>query len=69
MGRITNRRQVFEAIAQSLRDFGYAGAPADQVKDTWEAMWDDKPIPHGVIGAFAESQLKNHRGAIATLKP
>lgn len=53
------KQMGFEAVARSLREFGYPDASAKMVSDTYDAMKrGDKKLPHGVVGMFAESQLK-----------
>ena len=46
-------RQIYEAVAVSLREFGYTYATADMISDTHKAMKTGGPIPHGIIGMFA----------------
>lgn len=51
---------VFNAIAKSLVEFGYQGITASMIEDVWNAMKKgEEKLPHGVIGAFAESQLND----------
>ncbi len=50
-----------EAVARSLRDFGYPDASAQMVSDTYDAVRDGEAIPHGIVGAFAAEQIKDHR--------
>jgi len=54
--------QIYEAIARNLRDFGYWGVTAAQVRDTHEWMKGDRKadMPHGVISMFAKSQIEQH---------
>lgn len=53
------KRKGFEAVASSLRDFGYPDANWKMVHETWLAMQaKKKTMPHGVIGMFAKSQLE-----------
>jgi len=51
-------KKAYESIAKSLRDFGYPDVTSSMVKDTHAAMIKGEPIPHDIVGAFAESQLK-----------
>lgn len=51
---------VYEAVAASLRDFGYPDCTSDQIKLTHGEMLagcDEYSHTHTVIGAFARSQL------------
>lgn len=51
--------RAYEAIAKSLREFGYPDASAKMVEATHKAIIaGDKKMPHGIVGMFAESQLK-----------
>ncbi len=51
-----------EAVAQSLREFGYPGATATMVSDTYAAVCaGSDAMPHGIIGAFAAAQIKDER--------
>ena len=50
-----------EAVARSLRDFGYPDASAQMVSDTYDAIRDGKDVPHGIVGAFAAEQIKGER--------
>jgi len=59
MPRPTTRADIYAAIAQSLREFGYDHVRPDQIKDTHEAMIAGTEIPHGVIGLFAKDQLQD----------
>lgn len=52
------QQTAYEAVARSLREFGYPDAAAAMVADTHKAMLEKAPIPHGIVGAFAESQMK-----------
>jgi len=63
-------QEVYEAVARSLREFGYPDATAQMVHDTHTAMVEGKSgaeLPHGIVGRFAESQLKEaaERGLIS----
>lgn len=51
---------IYEHIAKNLRDFGYPTCAAREIKDTHVAMSKGEPLPHGVIGAFAKSQIEEH---------
>lgn len=53
------RQKIYEAIARSLRQFGYPSVTAVEVADThWAMEHTETPLPHGVVGLFAEDQLK-----------
>lgn len=51
--------QVYEAIARSLREFGYADVTAEMVRETDDARRAGKPQdePHGIVSMFARRQL------------
>ncbi len=54
------KEQVYEAVAKSLREFGYPDATADMIKDTHVALAEGKTgsdLPHGIVGMFAEKQI------------
>lgn len=58
----TTPQQVYEAIAASLRQFGYPDVKASMISDTHEAMKrGEKDLPHGIVGMFAEKQIKEAR--------
>lgn len=64
------QKDGFEAVAKSLREFGYPDATASMVADTWAAMKAGKQssaMPHGIIGRFAERQLDEVRETFETL--
>ncbi len=63
------RSQAFETVAKSLREFGYPDATAKMVSDTYDAMDAKKKLPHGIVGMFAESQLKEVWGALKAMAP
>lgn len=70
MKKKPTKADAFEAIAKSLREFGYPRTTAGMVQDAWNAMQEGKKdleMPHGVIGAFAYSQLEEHREWIEKL--
>lgn len=51
--------EIHEAIARSLREFGYPDASAQMVADTAAAMErGDSDMPHGIVGMFAQRQLE-----------
>ena len=49
---------TYELIARNLREFGYPDAEASMIREVHEAMKENRDLPHGVIGMFAKSQLK-----------
>jgi hypothetical protein len=49
--------KVHEAIARSLKDFGYPDVTADMIREIAEAKSKGESLPHGVVGMFAEDQL------------
>lgn len=51
-------QHVYEAIAADLRDFGYTTATADQIRDVHQSVQNGEPLPHGIIGMFAEKQIR-----------
>ena len=54
--------QVYEAVAQSLREFGYPSCTADQICLTHGEMLagrDEYSHTHQIIGAFAMAQLQD----------
>jgi|HubBroStandDraft_2_1064218.scaffolds.fasta_scaffold409250_2 hypothetical protein len=61
---------AMEAIAESLRQFGYPDATAQMIRETYDAWLggarNDK-LPHGIIGMFAESQISEHAEMLARL--
>jgi hypothetical protein len=53
---------AYEAVARSLRQFGYPDATAGMIRETHEAMKrGDERMPHGIIGMFAQRQLDEVR--------
>lgn len=49
---------AYEAVARSLREFGYPDCQASMVRETHEAMIrGDETMPHGIIGMFAKRQM------------
>lgn len=57
--------ELYEAIARSLREFGYPDVTAQMIRETDEARKDGKPKtePHGIISMFARRQLDEFYGA------
>lgn len=62
MAELTND-QVYESIAQGLREFGYPDVAASMIGDTHRAMKANEKLPYGVIGMFAERLIKEHAEA------
>lgn len=64
MAKKPTRADAYEAIAQSLREFGYGDCTAKMVEETHAAMKQGKTtideMPHGVVSAFAQSQLEEN---------
>ncbi len=63
MAKINTQKAAHEVIAESLREFGYPDATADMIREVHEAMRPHQSspevdLPHGVVGLFAESQIK-----------
>lgn len=59
---------AMEAVARSLREFGYPDVTAPMIRevfDAWEA--GKKPLPHGVVGMFAERQFDEVADKLKTL--
>ena len=62
--------QAYESVAKSLREFGYPDATAQMVRDTHDAIKAGKAeMPHGIVGRFAESQLREAETLLSRLKP
>lgn len=50
--------KVYEAIAKSLREYGYPDVTAAMVEEIHEAKRAEEAVlPHGIVGMFADSQL------------
>ena len=50
----TVNEKVFAAIARGLREFGYPDVTAAMIAEVEAAWRKGEPLPHGVIGMFAE---------------
>jgi hypothetical protein len=50
---------TYRAIARNLRDFGYPDVTPSMIQDTHAALMDGEDLPHGIIGMFAEGQLRD----------
>jgi hypothetical protein len=69
MPRVT-KSEICEAIAEALRDFGYPETTGLMIREIFNAFVAGKrgsDLPHGVIGRFAEGQLKELADAGADL--
>lgn len=50
---------AYEAIAKMLVEFGYPDVTAQMIEEIHSAMKaGTQPLPHGVIGMFAERYIK-----------
>lgn len=61
---------AMEAVARSLREFGYPDVTAAMCREIYDA-WKANPkakLPHGVVGMFAKSQFDDHANTLAKLK-
>jgi hypothetical protein len=71
MAKMTFERAM-ESIAKSLRDFGYRDVTAQMISEVYDAWVAGKrgheELPHGVVGAFAESQIAECAEPLAQLK-
>lgn len=53
-------QRVYESVARNLREFGYSDVSAIMIAEIHQAMRrGETPLPHGVIGMFAKSQLES----------
>jgi hypothetical protein len=61
---------AMEAVARSLREFGYPDVTAAMIReiyDAWEAGRRFPDLPHSVIGGFAERQFEEVADKIKAL--
>lgn len=59
MPKISTLTEAYEAVAQSLRDFGYPDVTATMVREAHAAMKQgERTLPHDIVGQFAQSQLE-----------
>lgn len=59
----TNIVKGFNAIASSLREFGYPEVTGKMVNEIYDAMVEGKrehDLPHGVIGLFVQTHILNY---------
>lgn len=61
------KKQCFDAVANSLVEFGYPGVTGNMIGEVWEAMLLGDELPHDIVGAFAERQLSEHKSFIESL--
>ena len=50
--------EIYRAIAKSLREFGYSDVTGEMIAEVHAAMKLGDPLPHGIIGMFAQKQLR-----------
>lgn len=62
-------QRAYQTIAKMLREFGYPDVTSEMIEDTHKAMSKSEPLPHGVIGMFAEKYLKEleEQGALSPI--
>ena len=46
-----DRQLVYQSIAHNLREFGCGDVSAKMIAEVDQAIQDDQPLPHGVVGA------------------
>lgn len=51
---------AFDAVARSLREFGYPDVTGLMVREIHTAWLHSKPLPHGIIGMFASRKFEKH---------
>jgi hypothetical protein len=59
-----------EAVARSLREFGYPDVTAKMIREIYDQWVTGKrfpALPHGVIAGFAQSQFEEHADMLAAL--
>lgn len=64
------KQDAFEAVAKSLREFGYPDATASMIAEVYAAMKEGKTgmdLPHGIVGMFAERQIEEVREEVDAL--
>ena len=61
------RADIFREVAKNLRDFGYPDATAAIVAAVYDTMLTGQPIPHGIVGRFAQGQLAEILPTLAEL--
>lgn len=59
---------VYERIATELRENGYPDASAQMIAETHSVMKSGEPIPHGIVGMFAQWQLAEVAELLAGLQ-
>jgi len=64
------KEYICDGIAKALREFGYPDCTAEMVGDVYDAYKTGKrfpDLPHGIIGGFAESQIKEVEDLVKVL--
>lgn len=74
MSRKATIKAACEAVAQSLREFGYSDTTAEMVHDCWDVMMENEhagetDMPHGIVGRFAFAQLQPNVDWLIKLPP
>ena len=55
---MSDKTLLTNAIARSLREFGYPDVTGPMIVECWDAYErGDAEMPHGVVGQFAKAQL------------
>ena len=57
---MSDRTKVHSAIARSLREFGYSDVTPEMIAEVDAAMKSGDPLPHGIVGLFAQKQLREY---------
>jgi hypothetical protein len=57
MSTIQKADRVYDAIAASLRKFGYPSTTAAQIREVHEDLTAKRPLRHGIVGMFAKKQI------------
>lgn len=56
---VVTRKDIAAAFAKGMRDFGYPDVTDEMGLELYEAFKaGTSPLPHGIIGMFAERQFK-----------
>lgn len=50
---------IYAAVAKSLVEFGYPDVTGAMVAEVHAAMKAGEELPHGIVGMFAEGQLRD----------
>lgn len=51
------RKQVTDAMAKSMREFGYPDVTSEMADEILTAYLAVEALPHGVVGMFLKSQM------------